>query len=136
MVASSAPVKELSPRRKAAITNGTRLHLGKVGEASIAGRRFADLVRLLSDERGGAEALDTARRSAIRSYAALRVSQEMMETALARGESFDAEAYGQLGDRCDRLLRRMGPATHHPGAARPMSFDEKLAARRAAECSG
>lgn len=107
MTSTAAPAKVPSPVRKAAITNGTRLHLGKVDQPSTAGRRFADLVRLLSDELGGSETLSTERKSAIRAFAALVVERERMETALARGERFDAELYGQLVDRCDRLSRRM-----------------------------
>lgn len=108
VLALPSPRKRPRPAKiRAAITNGTCLHLGKVGAVSVAGRRFADLVRILSDELGGAETLSTERKSAIRAYAALVVERERMETALARGESFDAELYGQLVDRCDRLSRRM-----------------------------
>jgi hypothetical protein len=110
-VLASSPLKKPRPAKvRAAITNGTCLHLGKVGAVSVAGRRFADLVRILSDERGGAESLDTAKRAAIRAYAALITEREQMETRLARSEAFNAEVYGQIVDRCDRLLRRMGPA--------------------------
>jgi hypothetical protein len=77
---------------------------------STAGRRFADLIRLLEDERGGSEALDIATRAAIRAYSQLLVERELMEAKRASGHEINAELYGQLVDRCDRLLRRMGKA--------------------------
>jgi hypothetical protein len=127
---ASSPLKKPRPAKvRAAITNGTCLHLGKVGAVSVAGRRFADLVRILSDERGGAEALDTAKRAAIRAYAALLTEREAMETRLARGEPFDVKLYGETVDRCDRLYRRIGPVEK----PKTPSLRDRYLAREAAQ---
>ena len=98
-----------SPRVQSALSNGTRMHLGRVDGRSAAGRRFTDLVRTLEAERGGAESLDVGRRQAIRAYAQLVVERELMEAQRAAGRAIDPETYGQLCDRADRQLRRMGP---------------------------
>lgn len=105
-VATRGPSR--SPRVQSALSNGTRMHLSRVDGRSAAGRRFTDLVRTLEAERGGAEALDTGRRQAIRAYAQLVVERELMEAQRAGGKAIDAESYGQLCDRADRQLRRMG----------------------------
>lgn len=98
-----------SPRVQSSLTNGSRMHLSRVDGRTAAGRRFADLVRTLEAERGGADALDTGRRQAIRAYAQLVVERELLEARRAAGEAIDSEAYGQLCDRADRQLRRAGP---------------------------
>ena len=98
-------------------------------------RQLRDLRKKLIDERGGLSAIDTARLDAIDDFALLSLERRRMSDARLAGEEINLDRYGMLCDRCDRLARRMGKATHRPGAARPMTFDEKLAARRAAECA-
>ena len=101
----------LSPsnRMRSGIANGERFHIVAVDARTVTGRRFRELVLLLEAERGGADALDVGRRAAVRAYAQLLVEREMMEARRATGEAIDVEVYGQLCDRCDRQLRRMGP---------------------------
>jgi hypothetical protein len=96
-------------RTRSSATTGGRLHILPVDGRTVAGRRFRDLVELLEAERGGANALDVATRAAVRGYAQLLVERELLEAKRASGHEIDAEVYGQLLDRCDRLLRRMGP---------------------------
>jgi hypothetical protein len=127
------PAKKPAPAvRRAAITNGTRLHLAKVdSNRTLEGRRFADLVTALTDERGGHAALDVATMAAIRGYAQLLVLRELMEARRASGEEISIEGYGQLCDRCDRQFRRMGPATVRSGStAAPTDFAAYIAGAR------
>lgn len=105
-----SPMKSRHPGVKAAVSNGSRLHLLQLDGRTLEGRRFADLVEALTAERGGLEALDTAKRQAIRMYAQLAVERERIEGERASGKPIDSEAYGKLCDRADRQFRRMGPA--------------------------
>jgi hypothetical protein len=116
-------------RQRSALSNGTRLFLGKVDNRSTLARRLADLIRDAEAERGGPGAMTVTQRAAVRAFAMLCVEREAMETARAAGEPFDAELYGQLADRMDRQARRMGP----PLKQQPRSLEERLAARRAGE---
>lgn len=102
---------------KAAVSNGSRLHLLRLDGRTLEGRRFTDLVEALTAERGGHDALDTAKRQAIRMYAQLAVERERIEGERASGKPIDAEVYGKLCDRADRQFRRMGPpkAPERPG---------------------
>ncbi|WP_267427089.1 hypothetical protein [Methylobacterium sp. GC_Met_2] len=110
-------MKTRHPGVKAAVSNGSRLHLLQLDGRTLEGRRFADLVEALTAERGGYEALDTAKRQAIRMYAQLAVERERIEGERASGKAIDSEAYGKLCDRADRQYRRMGPvkAPERPG---------------------
>ncbi|WP_156376269.1 hypothetical protein [Methylobacterium sp. Leaf117] len=72
-------------------------------------RRYADILRELEAERGGAAGLSVTAREAMRAYAGLAVRLEQLHTDIAAGKEVDPEALGQLGDRLDRQARRMGP---------------------------
>lgn len=100
---------------RAAVTNGKRLHITRPSGLTVEGRRFADLVEALMEERGGRASLDVGRQQAIRMYALLSVEREQIEAAKASGEHIDAEGYGKLCDRADRQFRRMGPAQKAAG---------------------
>ena len=52
-----SPPKTRHPGVKAAVSNGSRLHLLQLDGRTLEGRRFADLVEALTTERGGHEAL-------------------------------------------------------------------------------
>ena len=119
------------------VTNGTALFVAQDGR-TVWARRLRDVRAKLIEERGGEAALEAYRLDAIRAYATLIIEREAMEGRRAAGESIDVKIYGQLADRCDRLFRRMGPATVRPGSngAPAQTWDERLAARRAAQCDG
>ena len=101
--------KARAPATRSAMTNGRRLHLVRPSGWTAEGRRFQDLVEALTEERGGAAALDVARQEAIRMYALLSVERSRIEVDMASGRPVDAEHYGRLCDRADRQYRRMGP---------------------------
>lgn len=114
---------------RSAVTNGTRLHLAPIDARTAEGRRFADLVEALTAERGGQEAVDIVRQQAIRRYAQLAVECERMEAVRAAGNEIDAEAYGQLADRMNRLVPKMGAAA----APKRGTLADRIAARREAK---
>lgn len=111
------------PRHQSRLTNGSTLFLGDVDARSSVGRRYADLLRELEAERGGAAALSVTAREAVRAYAGLAVRLEQLHTDIAAGKAVDPEALGQLGDRLDRQARRMGP----PKAPERKSLRDHLA---------
>ncbi len=117
------------------VTNGTGLFVQHDGR-SVWARRLRDVRAKLIEERGGEAALDAVRLDAIRAYATLIIEREAMEGRRAAGEAIDVELYGKLCGHCNRLLTRIGPATVRPGGAPAQTWDEKLAARRAARCAG
>ncbi|KMO33868.1 hypothetical protein VP06_15545 [Methylobacterium aquaticum] len=90
------------------------------------GRRLADLIHDLTEERGGPKAVTIVQQQAIRRYAQLAVECESLEADRAAGKPIDAEGYGQLADRMDRQSRRMGPVK----SSRALSAREIAAARR------
>ncbi|ACA15745.1 hypothetical protein M446_1220 [Methylobacterium sp. 4-46] len=113
-----------------ALSNGSRVHIRHIDGRTEEGRRLADLIHDLTEERGGPKAVTIVQQQAIRRYAQLAVECESMEADRAAGKSIDAEAYGQLADRMDRQARRMGPPTSE---ARPLSPRERALARRHAQ---
>lgn len=112
------------PRHQSKLTNGTRVFLGGVSACTPVGRRYADLLRELEAERGGAVGLSVTAREAVRIYAGLAVRLEQLHADIAAGKDADPEALGQLGDRLDRQARRMGP----PKAPERKSLRDHLAA--------
>ena len=101
-----------------AVTNGTRLHLSPIpGSGTAASRRFADLLRAVERERGGATALTVTQREACRVYCTLAVRHEQMQADLASGRPIDDEVMGKIGDRMARQIPKMGPvkAAERPG---------------------
>ena len=112
------------PRHQSRLTNGSRVFLGDVDARSPVGRRYADLLRELEAERGGATGLSVTAREAVRIYAGLAVRLEQLHADIAAGKDVDPEALGQLGDRLDRQARRMGP----PKAPERKSLRDHLAA--------
>lgn len=104
----------MHPHARSRVTNGNALFVKQDGR-TVWARRLRDVRAKLIEERGGEAALDVARLDAIRAYATLIIEREAMEGRRAAGEAIDVEIYGQLADRCDRLFRRMGPATVRPG---------------------
>lgn len=115
-------------RNRSAVSNGTSLFLGDVDGRSALARRFRDLVLELEAERGGADAMGSVQRQAVRAYATLCVERERIETRMAAGETINAEGYGQLADRMDRQSRRMGPVK----APERKSLREYVTAKRTA----
>jgi len=112
------------PRHQSRLTNGSTLFLGGVDSRSSVGRRYADLLRELEAERGGAAGLSVTAREAVRIYAGLAVRLEQLHADIAAGKDVDPETLGQLGDRLDRQARRMGP----PKAPERKSLRDHLAA--------
>ncbi|WP_156295625.1 hypothetical protein [Methylobacterium aquaticum] len=115
-----------SVHHRNALSNGSRLHVRHVDARTEEGRRLADLIHDLTEERGGPKAVTIVQQQAIRRYAQLAVECESLEADRAAGKPIDAEGYGQLADRMDRQSRRMGPVK----SSRALSAREIAAARR------
>lgn len=114
------------PKQRSAVTNGSRVLMG-LGAGTDAGRRFTDLLSEAEAERGGRASMTVTAREAARQWAMLAVQAELLHARLARGETVDMEAFGQIGDRMERQARAMGK----PLTARKPSIHDRLAARRA-----
>lgn len=117
-----------APRTRSAQSNGSRLFLGTVDGRTEAARRYRDLFEALTDERGGVAAMRTGEIEAARIYAGLAVMLARMHVEIAEGKPVDAEQVGQIGDRMDRAMRRMGPVK----AAQRQTLEQRLAAERKA----
>lgn len=92
-------------------------------------RKLRDTRQRLIDERGGLSALGVVQLDAINAFALLSLERERMAAERQAGMEIDLDQFGVLGDRCDRLARRMGNPTKP--AAPQSARDRILAAREA-----
>lgn len=98
-----------STKGRSKVANANSLFLGKVDERSAPARLFGELLRQAEEERGGREAMTVVQRQAARSWAALSVEAERIQSeATAAGKPLP-ESYGVLCDRANRQVERMGP---------------------------
>jgi hypothetical protein len=70
-------------------------------------RRWRDVCAQITADLGG-EPLSEAQRQLVRRATTIAVQCEVMEAEAANGREIDLDTYGQLTDRLDRVLSRLG----------------------------
>lgn len=73
-----------------------------------AAKRFASLVKQFSDEIGGASPLSEARMAMVRQLAGVILQAEIMQAAIVRGDTVDAEQLVRVANLQSRLQRQLG----------------------------
>lgn len=95
------------PTHRSRVTNGSKL-LPLSDGRSVTARRFRDLFENICSDLGGLDRLSEGQRQLARRAAMLSAESEKLESLAARGEGFDADAYGAICDRLGRLFGRLG----------------------------
>jgi hypothetical protein len=104
---SKSLAKPLATSR-AAVTNGSRLHVKGVDGRSRDARRFRDLVASFSESLGGFAALSDTDQVLVRNAAGLAVKAERLQAAIVKGEDVDAEQLTRLSNCVSRTLGQLG----------------------------
>jgi hypothetical protein len=89
------------------VTNGGSILAGIDGRSATA-RRYADLIRAIVVDQGGAGQLSEARSSLIRRFAGASVLCEVIEANIASGKKIDITEYATLVSTAVRVAQRIG----------------------------
>ena len=93
---------------RSAVTNKTRLFLGRGGDLSVVGRRLRDIRDAIASDLGGDDQLSEAQLQLIRRAATLAIHCEQMESDMARGDSADMNEYATMTNVLRRVLTTIG----------------------------
>ncbi len=93
---------------RSAVTNRTRLFLGKGGDLSVVGRRLRDIRDAIASDLGGDDQLSEAQQQLIRRAATLAIHCEQMESDMARGDGADMDEYATMTNVLRRVLTTLG----------------------------
>jgi len=130
-----------SPTNRSKVTNGVKLLPGVDGR-NVWARRFYDLCASHAQDAGGPDTLSEAQISLIRRAAALEVTLENLEQAMAQGQDVDLDQYSRAAGHLRRILETVGvkraardvtPSlsaiiAEHAAATKPATKAEKAAA--------
>lgn len=97
---------------RSAIGNGSRLWIDGVDGRSAEARRFRDVLGNLVEHLGGTDWASEPQKHLARRAAALIVSCERAELALAVGGEFDIQSYSTASNTLRRLLNDLGLKRH------------------------
>jgi hypothetical protein len=86
---------EAKPTARSKVSNGKSLFLQRDGR-SRASRRFRDALAALISDMGGVDCMSKARRQLCRSFAALTVQGEMLESRLGQGVEVHVTEYSTI----------------------------------------
>lgn len=94
---------------RSAISNGSRLFAVAGADCrTLTGRRFRDLVEIMTADLAGADLLSEFQKQLIRRTAALSVMAEAIECDVVQDFEFDILTYGTVCDRLRRLCETLG----------------------------
>lgn len=108
MSTDSSAIAVPPPTARSAVANGSRLFLDGVDGRSAEARRFRDVLGDLVQHLGGVEWASEPQKHLARRAAALVVSCERAEVALANGGAFDVAEYSTAANTLRRLLADLG----------------------------
>lgn len=115
------PVERQGAKRRAAVTNGSRVLFGD--GRSAGARRYRDLLDDFADEVGGYETLPATGKQVVRRLAQVSVELELLEAQRAAGGAIDAVAFCTLVNSQRRLLRDLARYTPAPSS---QSLEDQL----------